>query len=109
MKIEIENGYVELHESVKRRMSREYMNTLDEHAVVSETGDQKLTAKGVDIASEQLVRDMIVRVVVTGDDGVEKEVEATRDWMDDLAESDYTKIADYVLKKFNEARGKAKK
>ena len=108
-RIEMTDGYIELREEVTRKMSREYMATLDEYATVNADGDKKITTKGVDVASENLVRDMIERVVAKGEDGVEREVEVTREWMDELPESVYSKVQDYVLKKFNGAREKAKK
>ena len=90
-------------------MSREYLEILHDTANTGQDGSQKLTLKGSDAASEYLVRAMIERVVEIGDDNVEKQIETTRDWMDNLAETDYLPLQTYVLKKFADARENSKK
>lgn len=108
-RIDILGGYVELLPFVTRRMSRDFTETLTKTANINSEGKQIVTAEGVDAAAQGMILAMIKRVVVTGEDGVEKEITASEEWLDQLPNKDFTLINKVVQEMYDDGREKAKK
>lgn len=108
MKIELSNGYVILMDFITHKASRDYQAALLKGTRMRPTGDVDESGKpkmeydidpnNADLANEALVLGMIEKVAVVtkaqneGETGSEETIQPTREWLDRMPQTDFSKL-----------------
>lgn len=108
MRIDIDNGYVEIDEKVTRKTMRTYQEIITEGGTSSSKETILLPAQ-IDKGTEFMIKTQITKAVFFDDNGGEIEQKVTTDWLDNLDNRDYSKISNEISDITNNARTKAEK
>lgn len=87
MKIEITNGYVELSNSINRKIAKIYNQALFEGVIASQDKTPEMPMQNVENANDILVLNLIQKAVIN-----EKETNVNEDFVESLDVNDFLKI-----------------
>lgn len=110
MRIDIDNGYVEINEKVTRKTMRTYQEIITEGGTSSSKETTLLPAQ-IDKGTEFMIKNQISKAVFfdENDATVEVEQKVTSDWLDNLDNRDYSRIDNEIQKIVTKARVRAEK
>lgn len=110
MRIDIDNGYVEIDEKVTRKTMRTYNEIITEGGTSSSKETILLPAQ-IDKGTEFMIKTQISKAVIfdENDPAIELEQKVTTDWLDNLDNRDYSRIDNEIQRIVKEARVKAEK